>query len=106
MVLSSSTFRKNWTFESMMPEAHATTRLMFSPFSFLDLIRQFSNFPLRRLASAMKPPPYTPEKLVKLTWFARPLRANTLPHCSALVAHAPASSNALSSAATARRRLP
>src|SRR6266436_5065190 len=94
MVLSSSTFRKNWTFETIMPEAQATTRLLILSLSFLDLIRQLSNFPLRRLASAMKPPPYTPEKLVKLTWFARPLRANTLLHWSALVAHAPVSSNA------------
>src|SRR6266404_2979355 len=45
----------------------------------------------------MKPPPYTPEKFVKSTWFARPLRANILPHWSALVAHAPVSSNAFSS---------
>jgi hypothetical protein len=43
----------------------------------------------------MKPPPYTPEKFVKFTLFARPLRANTLPHWSALVAHAPVSSKAL-----------
>src|SRR5438034_4532492 len=42
----------------------------------------------------MNPPPYTPEKFVKLICCARPLRANTLLHCSALVAHAPVSSNA------------
>src|SRR5882672_8630734 len=50
----------------------------------------------------MKPPPYTPEKLVKSTWFARPLRANILPHWSALVAHAPVSSNAFSSGSDSR----
>jgi hypothetical protein len=32
-----------------------------------------------------------------LTWLARPLRANTLPHWSALVAHAPVSSKAFTS---------
>jgi hypothetical protein len=42
----------------------------------------------------MKPPPYTPEKFVKLTLLARPLRVNTLAHWSALVAHAPVSSKA------------
>src|ERR1700704_4653049 len=97
MVSSSITFRKNWTFESMMLEAQATTRLIVCPLSFRDLTEQFSNFPLRRLASAMKPPPYTPGKFVKLICFARPLRANTLLHWSALVAHAPVSSNAFTS---------
>jgi hypothetical protein len=46
---------------------------------------------------------HTPGKLVKLTWFARPLRVNTLLHCSALVAHGPVSSNALTSQAGANR---
>src|SRR5712664_823042 len=50
----------------------------------------------------MKPPPYTPEKFVKSTWFARPLRANILPHWPALVAHAPVSSNAFSSCSDSR----
>src|SRR5438477_8657407 len=84
-------------FESIMPDAQATTRLIIWSLSFLDLIKQLSNLPRTRLVSAMKPPPYTPEKLVKLTWLARPLRANTLPHWSALVAHAPVSSNAFAS---------
>src|SRR6266576_4681417 len=53
----------------------------------------------------MKPPPYTPEKFVKFTWFARPLRANTLPHWSALVAHAPVSSNAFGSCSDSRAEL-
>src|SRR4030095_9025543 len=50
----------------------------------------------------MKPPPYIPEKFVKLTLFARPLRANTLAHWSALVAHAPASSNAFARCGNSR----
>ena len=53
--------------------------------------------PSMPLRMSMKPPPYTPEKFVKSTWFARPLRANILPHWSAPVAHAPVSSNAFSS---------
>ncbi|WP_165435202.1 hypothetical protein [Bradyrhizobium sp. Leo121] len=35
-LLSSTTFRKNCTFESMMPLAQLTTMLMFWPSSFLD----------------------------------------------------------------------
>lgn len=47
IVSSSSTFRKNWTFETITPEAHATTRLMTCSLFLLDLIAHFSNFPLR-----------------------------------------------------------
>ena len=44
----SSGLRLNWTFESMMSVAQAAMILTFWPSSFLDLILQLANFPLRR----------------------------------------------------------
>jgi hypothetical protein len=94
MRLSSTIFRKNWTFDTIIPEAQPTRRLTFCPSSFLDLMVHLSNLPLRRLDSAMKPAPLRPEKLLKVTWFERPLRVNTLLQFSALDAHAPVRSKA------------
>ena len=67
------------------------------PYSFLLLILQLANLPLRRSASTMKPPPCCSESALNPIWFARPFLMNTWLHSSACVAHAPDRSTACAS---------
>jgi hypothetical protein len=45
ILFGSSTFRLNWTLESMMSVAHPAMILTVWPSSFLDLILQLANLP-------------------------------------------------------------